>query len=83
MHLSMAERGRLGGLATVKKYGSAHMSEIGKRGFAALGGFTRGGRRVALVKLAGWGKIRLKHPLPPISEAEFEEMFLAITEGRT
>lgn len=33
--MTKAEAGRLGGLAVVKKYGHAYMSEIGKRGFEA------------------------------------------------
>src|SRR5204862_29173 len=32
---SMSERGRLGGLATFRQYGKAHMAAIGKRGFEA------------------------------------------------
>src|SRR5438270_1019044 len=31
--MSMRERGRLGGLATLARYGRRHMAEIGKRGF--------------------------------------------------
>jgi hypothetical protein len=79
---TMAERGRLGGQATYRKHGAAHMSAIGKVGFSKLGGFARGGRRVALIKLAGWGRLKLKHPLPPVTEAEVEELYQLICEGR-
>lgn len=34
--MNRIEAGRRGGLATFRKYGSQHMSRIGKAGFAAL-----------------------------------------------
>ena len=49
--LSKAEAGRLGGKATVRKYGPEHMRTIGKAGFQALRrkfGFMGGSGRCAL-----------------------------------
>ena len=49
--LTPAERGRLGGRATVKKYGTEHMRTIGKAGFQALArklGFMGGSRLGAI-----------------------------------
>ena len=58
--LTKAEAGRLGGKATVKKYGPEHMRTIGKAGFAALRrkfGFMGGSGRGALHWLNKKGKI--------------------------
>ena len=58
--LTKAEAGRLGGKATVKKYGPEHMRTIGKAGFAALRrkfGFMGGSGRGALRWLNKKGKI--------------------------
>jgi hypothetical protein len=73
--LTPQERGRLGGLATVKKYGTEHMRQIGRRGFAALvrklGGAWNpydpgnAGRRRALEQLVRLGRIRPRRPFPP------------------
>lgn len=58
--LTKAEAGRLGGKATVKKYGPEHMRTIGKSGFAALRrkfGFMGGSGRGALRWLNKKGRI--------------------------
>lgn len=62
-----AAAGRKGGRSTVARYGVEHMRAIGKRGFAALArklGYAGGGRRGALVKLLGRGKLRDLGPDP-------------------
>jgi hypothetical protein len=58
--LTKAEAGRLGGKATVKKYGPEHMRTIGKAGFQALRrkfGFMGGSGRGALRWLNKQGRI--------------------------
>src|SRR4051812_40972166 len=55
--MSMAERGRLGGLATVARYGTEHMRRIGRRGFSALAGRFGKSRRLALEHLDGKGRM--------------------------
>jgi hypothetical protein len=58
--LTKAEAGRLGGRATVRKYGTEHMRAIGKAGFAALRrkfGFMGGSGRGALRWLTRQGKL--------------------------
>src|SRR5581483_11489911 len=60
--LTMAERGRLGGRATVARHGAAHMAAIGKLGFQGLArslGYKGGSRLGALQFLIGKGKIKL------------------------
>jgi hypothetical protein len=83
MALSMRERGRLGGLATLRRYGVEHFRTIGKAGFRAL---TRpgGSRRLALQKLAALGKLTPRRPFPKPSDntATFTEAFDLIEAGR-
>ena len=58
--LTKAEAGRLGGKATVKKYGPEHMRTIGKAGFRGVRrkfGFMGGSGRGALRWLNRQGKI--------------------------
>lgn len=60
--MSMRERGRLGGLATVAKYGDAHMSKLGKKGFEALCcRFPMNSRRRALYYLNGLGRVAARY----------------------
>jgi hypothetical protein len=59
--MSMAERGRLGGRATVARHGVEHMRTIGKAGFQGLArslGYMGGSRLGALQFLLSKGKIR-------------------------
>jgi hypothetical protein len=81
--MSKAEAGRLGGRATFNRHGVEHMRAIGKRGFAALATFARGGRQEALVKLVERGRMRFHRPLPPFTEADFEALYESIVAGTT
>ena len=49
--MTHAERSRLGGLTTFRKYSREHMQRIAVRGFVKLAASTRGGRKAALGKL--------------------------------
>ncbi len=51
------EAGRLGGLATFRRHGAAHMSRIGKAGFSALAGRFGKSRQLALAYLGRAGTI--------------------------
>lgn len=53
MNATKAKAGRLGGLATVKKYGREYMATIGRRGAAAL--YRR--YRLTPAGVAGWALI--------------------------
>jgi hypothetical protein len=60
--MTMSERGRLGGKATLAKYGAAHMSTIGKAGFRRLCcKFLLNPRRRALEYLNGKGRIKVRY----------------------
>ena len=71
----MAELGRRGGQSTFARYGSAHMSAIGKAGFQALATFARGGRMTALRKLAAAGRITPRYPKPDLTEEETKKLY--------
>lgn len=58
--MTAAERGRLGGLATHRKHGSAHMRMIGRRGSRGLVNRYNGDARAAREHLLASGK--LCHP---------------------
>ena len=73
--LTKAEAGRLGGKATVRKYGPEHMRKIGKAGFQALRrkfGFMGGSGRGALRWLNRKGKIPGE---TPEQQKQAQEMF--------
>jgi hypothetical protein len=75
--LTKAEAGRLGGKATVKKYGPEHMRTIGKAGFAALRrkfGFMGGSGRGALRWLNKQGRIPAA-PDPDLESRIFHELW--------
>jgi hypothetical protein len=77
--LSKAEAGRLGGRATLAKYGPEHFRRLGQLGFAALArrlGYAGGSRLGALQYLTGKGKVPAG---PTVSTEEYERMFDAIT----
>jgi hypothetical protein len=60
--MTKQEAARLGGLATMKKYGAAHMSRLGKKGFKALcRKFPGNNRRYALMHLNGKGKVSARY----------------------
>jgi hypothetical protein len=64
-----ARRGRLGGQATVKKYGIEHMRNLGRAGFAATAARHFGGDRAALcdwLSCAGLAAQDRAANLPPI-----------------
>lgn len=81
MPMSRSEAGRLGGQATYRKHGSAHMQRIGRLGFKALATFARGGRSAALAKLASWGKMTPHHPIDRYAEHAFEALYESIVGG--
>ena len=84
MTMTKREAGRLGGLATVARLGSAHMAAIGRKGFdayAAKFSFAAGNRKDALAKMLSRGKIkpfRLQ-----LTEAEVAEAYAAVGLGVT
>jgi hypothetical protein len=60
--MSMSERGRLGGLATVAKYGPEHMRAIGRKGFKSLCcRFPMNSRRRALYYLHSRGLVTARY----------------------
>jgi hypothetical protein len=73
--LTKAEAGRLGGKATVRKYGQEHMRKLGKAGFARLR------RKLGYMGGAGLGAIQWlqrqgKFPRPtPEQHQEAQELF--------
>ena len=73
--LTKAEAGRLGGKATVRKYGHEHMRRIGKAGFQAFAkklGFM-GGSRLGAIQ---WLQRQKKFPgLTPAQHAARDAMF--------
>lgn len=61
MAMTMAERGRLGGLKCVSNHGTEHMSKIGKKGFKSLCcKFPGNSRRYALHHLNKKGIIKVR-----------------------
>ena len=81
MAMSKAEAGRLGGLATFERHGVEHMRAIGKKGFAALATFARGGRRIALETLAERGKITPYRPVDRDLDYAFDALYESIVAG--
>ena len=73
--LTKAEAGRLGGKATVRKYGPEHMRRIGKAGFQGLArklGFM-GGSRLGAIQ---WLQRKKKFPgMTPAQHAAHDAMF--------
>jgi hypothetical protein len=69
----MRELGRKGGNATFERYGREHMAAIGRKGFAALASFARGGRKAALGRLAASGKLARRWP--ELSEKQTAELY--------
>jgi hypothetical protein len=60
--MTKSEAGRLGGKATLAKYGAAHMSKIGKAGFRRLCcKFLLNSRRRALEFLNGKGRMKARY----------------------
>jgi hypothetical protein len=60
--MTHAERGRKGGLETVRRHGREHMARIGALGFAGLAAYARGGRKAALGRLVARGRIPAPRP---------------------
>lgn len=75
--MTKREAGAMGGRRTFERHGRDHMSAIGKRGFAALATFARGGRKAALGRLVARGRLarRWSPDLPP---AEMDELYAAV-----
>lgn len=78
--LTKSECGRLGGQATVRRYGSGHMSAIGKAGFQAFAkklGYM-GGSRLGAIQ---WLQRKGKFPgLTPQQHAQHQQMFEELME---
>jgi hypothetical protein len=77
--LTKAEAGRLGGKATVKRYGPEHMRTIGKAGFQAFArklGFMGGSRLGAIRWLQRQKKFRTETPAEQAqAQAMFEDLW--------
>jgi hypothetical protein len=80
-----AERGRLGGKSTVRKYGVEHMRTIGKAGFAGLRkklGYMGGAGLGAIQWLQRQGKFPRPTPEQLAADQQwFEETFARLTAG--
>jgi hypothetical protein len=77
--MTHAERGRLGGLETVRRHGREHMALIGALGFARLAAYARGGRKAALGRLVARGRIRA--PWAELTADQERELYRSVGLG--